>query len=310
MFKFFKKFFFIAQVLFFLQILAFSQTPDDAKWIKVGSDSGDFSTDVPADYGFFHDIDGFTVSKARETYHLSNVSFLNSVSGKTLFSVESYKSDKSAISVLYDHDDRLVTADGEDKTAGFKIQDVKIKSRTFKNEKYFRTRWYFYYGGYSYVLTAASRNGETPEMKHFFDSVLFNKTKTTADQTPVIAFSKLNFTSLEIDESLTKNKPDENDPKSVKPDENQDSLPLIIFSKPLPAYTAQARQNNVTGSIRIRLTFLGNGRIGKLTLLNTLPDGLVRQAVFTALRTKFLPQESNGKPVAVTKTLIYSFDIY
>ncbi|MEO6588054.1 MAG: energy transducer TonB [Pyrinomonadaceae bacterium] len=284
--------------------------PEDTKWIKVGSDSGDFSIDVPADYGFFSDIDGFTVSKASETYRLSNVSFLNSLSGKTLFSVESYKSDKSVISVLNNQDDRMMKADGEGKSGSFKIQDVKIKSRNFKNEKYFWTRWYFYYGGYSYVLTAASRNGETPEMKRFFDSVLFNKTKFTADQTSAIAFSKMNFTSLEIEESMPENKPDENKLNPVKTDEKQDSSPLIIFSKPLPSYTTQARQNNVSGSIRIRVTFLGNGRIGKLTLLDTLPDGLIRQAVFTALRTKFLPQESNGKPISVVKTVIYSFDIY
>lgn len=318
MLKFFASFFLVVQALFFLQLSAFSQTPDNArivsqqndKWVKIGSESGDFSIDVPSDYGLFYDRDGFTITKSSNDYRLSDVNLYNSFTGETLLSVESYKSGKSAINVLYDDDERMMKADGEGKNSSYKIQDVKIKSRSFKSENYFWTRWYLYYGNYSYVLTAASRNGETPIMKHFFDSISFNKTKLSADKLSAIPFSKLTVTPIEIDEVSPENKSDENIAKTVKPDENQDILPLIIFSKPLPSYTTQARQNNVTGNIKIKTTFMENGRIGKLGLVNVLKDGLVRQAVFATLRTKFLPQKSNEKAVSVTKTLVYTFDIY
>jgi hypothetical protein len=53
-----------------------------------------------------------------------------------------------------------------------------------------------------------------------------------------------------------------------------------------------------------------NGSIPDITVLKTLPEGLLRQAVFAALRTKFIPKEKDGLPIATKSTFEFGFHIY
>ena len=84
----------------------------------------------------------------------------------------------------------------------------------------------------------------------------------------------------------------------------------MIVSKPFASYTDAARSNGEQGIIRMRITFSKEGRISKLALVQTLKEGLQRQAVFAAIRIKFIPQEKNNEPLTVTKLIEYSFNIY
>lgn len=86
--------------------------------------------------------------------------------------------------------------------------------------------------------------------------------------------------------------------------------PFKILSKPRANYTDTARQNQVTGVVRVRVTFLPSGSIGSVTPLNSLPYGLTDQAIAAAKQIRFEPQKSNGVPVPVTKVIEYSFSIY
>lgn len=86
--------------------------------------------------------------------------------------------------------------------------------------------------------------------------------------------------------------------------------PFKIISKPRANYTDAARQNQVTGVVRVRVTFLPSGAIGSVTPLNSLPYGLTEQAISAAKQIRFEPQKSNGSPVAVTKVIEYSFSIF
>ena len=86
--------------------------------------------------------------------------------------------------------------------------------------------------------------------------------------------------------------------------------PFKIISKPRANYTDAARQNQVTGVVRVRVVFLPSGAIGSVTPLNSLPYGLTEQAISAAKQIRFEPQKSNGSPVAVTKVIEYSFSIF
>ena len=86
--------------------------------------------------------------------------------------------------------------------------------------------------------------------------------------------------------------------------------PFRILSKPRANYTDVARQNQVTGVVRVRVVFLPSGAIGSVTPMNNLPYGLTDQAIAAAKQIKFEPQKSNGVPVPVTKVIEYSFSIY
>lgn len=97
-----------------------------------------------------------------------------------------------------------------------------------------------------------------------------------------------------------------------------------ILTRPGARYTDQARMNNVQGRVYLKITFLAGGEIGdvvyiketslkkdKLLKQKKLTQyGLVDQAIAAAKLIKFKPALRNGKPITVTKTVVYSFDIY
>lgn len=88
------------------------------------------------------------------------------------------------------------------------------------------------------------------------------------------------------------------------------TVPFKILSKPRATYTDAARQNQVTGVVRLRVTFSASGAIGSISPVSGLPYGLTEQAISAARAIKFEPQKKNGQAVAVTKIIEYSFTIY
>ncbi|MGI8884213.1 MAG: energy transducer TonB [Pyrinomonadaceae bacterium] len=96
-------------------------------------------------------------------------------------------------------------------------------------------------------------------------------------------------------------------PPPVKPRVTQ---AMKIVSKPRANYTDAARQNQVQGTVTLRVTFLPSGQIGSISPVSGLPYGLTEQAIAAARSIKFEPQMVNGSPVGVTKQVQYSFTIY
>jgi TonB family protein len=85
---------------------------------------------------------------------------------------------------------------------------------------------------------------------------------------------------------------------------------LNIISKPKATYTDAARQNNVQGSVILRVTFLANGQIGSISPVKGLPYGLTEQAIAAARRITFEPKKVDGVGQSVTKQIEYGFNIY
>jgi TonB family protein len=85
---------------------------------------------------------------------------------------------------------------------------------------------------------------------------------------------------------------------------------VMILSKPRPEYTCKARINNTQGKVMLKITFLANGEIGGVSLLDGLPNGLNEQAIQAARKIKFEPANINGKNYTVTKRIQYNFTIY
>lgn len=83
-----------------------------------------------------------------------------------------------------------------------------------------------------------------------------------------------------------------------------------IISKPIAKYTDLARQNNIQGTVLLRVTFNSNGTIGAISPVTSLPDGLTEQAIAAAKQMRFEPAKRNGQPVSVTKQIQYNFTIY
>ncbi|CAN5367190.1 hypothetical protein BH10ACI1_BH10ACI1_22780 [soil metagenome] len=85
---------------------------------------------------------------------------------------------------------------------------------------------------------------------------------------------------------------------------------VTITSKPKPRYTDAARQNNVQGTVTLRVTFNANGTIGSVSPVNSLPYGLTEQAISAAKQIQFEPAMRNGQAYSVTKQVQYNFTIY
>jgi protein TonB len=90
----------------------------------------------------------------------------------------------------------------------------------------------------------------------------------------------------------------------------RESTPVKIISKPKAPYTDQARQNNVQGSVTLKITFLANGQVGGVTAVTRLPYGLTENAIAAAKQIRFEPKKVNGVPVTTTMTFQYGFNIY
>lgn len=85
---------------------------------------------------------------------------------------------------------------------------------------------------------------------------------------------------------------------------------LTITLKPAAAYTETARNKQVQGFVRLKIVFKKDGNIGKIKVVEGLPDGLNERAIEAAKNIRFRPATKNGKPVTVTKMVEYRFTIY
>lgn len=302
-----KEFALISTVLIFVFLFfprnSFSGEKQTGDWTRVQSDNGEFSVEVPANYVYFFDKDGFSITFANNDYRMKNMSLLNSVYQRTLLSFEVYEADKK--SLQGDLEDSRAKGDySEIESNGTKIKQIIIKT-----ENFYSVKRYFSSKKFTYLLTAASESGETPAMKRFFDSLIFEPNAKTPSTSNGVVFSKLNAAQVNVTAAQTPAKQTVENEKSVKKDESN-LKKLIIISKPRASYTDAARMNQVKGKIAVRAEFSADGFVHKMEILKSLPEGLLRQAVFSVLRIKFLPEEENSKAISVKKTIEYQFTIY
>lgn len=302
----------ICAVLFFpLPISA--QENQAGGWIRVQSDNGEFSIEFPAGYDFYGDKDGFSVASGSRTYFLTEMQMLNAYHEKTLLSLEAYKTDspKDIAGIFSERDERS----GEE--TEIKIGKSKFKQVLIKRENLYAVRRFFTSENFLYVLTAASRTEETPQLKRFLDSLRFKTSKAelepakaSAANVKTVLFSALKVSNLEIDQNPEPLKKSGDAKMPPKPTDDEKSLPLSIIVKPHPSYTEAARSTGESGTMRVRLTFSKNGSITNVGFLSVLKGGLARQAIFAAIRLKFLPAEKNGEAVTSVKLVEYGFRIY
>lgn len=83
-----------------------------------------------------------------------------------------------------------------------------------------------------------------------------------------------------------------------------------LLAKPKPSYTDSARQNNVQGTVRLRVVFSADGSVGNVSPIQGLSHGLTEQAIAAARRINFVPARKDGRPVSVAVTVEYNFSVY
>ena len=88
-----------------------------------------------------------------------------------------------------------------------------------------------------------------------------------------------------------------------------DQRPRLLF-KPEPQYTEEARQNQLSGTVTLRVVFSSEGEVGQIRAVQTLPFGLTEKAIAAARQIKFIPAIKGGRPVSVHMQLEYNFNLY
>jgi len=83
-----------------------------------------------------------------------------------------------------------------------------------------------------------------------------------------------------------------------------------LLSKPEPQYTEEARLNQVTGTVVLRVVFSSSGEVVQIRAVRTLPFGLTERAIAAARRIQFVPAVKGGQPVSVAMQLEYNFNLY
>ena len=88
-----------------------------------------------------------------------------------------------------------------------------------------------------------------------------------------------------------------------------DQRARLLF-KPEPQYTEEARRNQITGTVMLRVIFSSAGAVEQIRAVRTLPFGLTEKAIAAARQIKFAPAIKGGRPVSVHMQLEYNFNLY
>ncbi|MEO8434483.1 MAG: energy transducer TonB [Pyrinomonadaceae bacterium] len=83
-----------------------------------------------------------------------------------------------------------------------------------------------------------------------------------------------------------------------------------ILSKPEPPYTEEARKNQVTGTVVLKVVFSSSGQVTNIRAVSGLPNGLTEKAIAAAHNIKFIPAVKDGRNVSMYAQLEYTFTIY
>lgn len=83
-----------------------------------------------------------------------------------------------------------------------------------------------------------------------------------------------------------------------------------VIAKPEPQYTEQARRDQVTGTVVLRVVFSSSGQVTNIHAVQKLSGGLTEKAIAAARQIRFLPAMRNGQPVSMYMQLEYNFNLY
>jgi TonB family protein len=75
------------------------------------------------------------------------------------------------------------------------------------------------------------------------------------------------------------------------------TVPVVILSKPAPAYTEEARRLRKEGEVLLEVVFTASGEVQVLRVLQGLGYGLDEAAVAAAKQVRFRPAQRDGRPV-------------
>jgi TonB family protein len=92
-------------------------------------------------------------------------------------------------------------------------------------------------------------------------------------------------------------------------DDKPNMTPVEILYKPVPVYTAEARQIHLEGEVLVRVTFLAAGDLRVEQVVRGLGHGLDEAALRAAQQIKFRPAQRDGQPYDSTALVHIVFEL-
>jgi TonB family protein len=162
-----------------------------------------------------------------------------------------------------------------------------------------------------YLIQAFSTEENHPSVGRFFRSLRLtqNPTGTSVAEETTITFARLN--KRKGDDVGQYGYPLHSSGaagEALKPSEVTQKA--LIAYKPEPGFTNEARQKNVTGSIRLRCVLASSGKVKDIAVLQELPAGLTEEAVKAAAHILFFPALKDKVPASQYVVVEYDFSIY
>jgi hypothetical protein len=179
-----------------------------------------------------------------------------------------------------------------------------------------------------YAFQAVSPTVENPSVERFFKSLKLKnahgKTVELPEEKAINVTIRTEETSIRQADPVSRlgssigsgsgdgsvYKPTPETKPTPSPTPNGKTNAVKILTKPRANYTDFARFYEITGKVRLRVTFSANGTIGSITPISRLPFGLTEEAIAAARSITFEPAMRAGTPYSVTKPVEYSFVIY
>ncbi len=87
------------------------------------------------------------------------------------------------------------------------------------------------------------------------------------------------------------------------------TTPIVILSKPLPQYTAEARDQHIQGDVTLEVRFSADGQVEVRRVVSGLGHGLDEQARLAAARIRFKPATRDGKAVDQISVIHVAFQL-
>ena len=84
----------------------------------------------------------------------------------------------------------------------------------------------------------------------------------------------------------------------------------VVITKPQPAYTEAAKQNQVEGTVVLKCIFSSSGTVTGIRIASGMPYGLTERAIAAARQIRFIPAIKDGHFVSIYIQLEYNFNLY
>jgi TonB family protein len=304
---------------FILTLLVCGARAQARDWLRLESDSKDFSLAIPRDYQMLADENGYDSVRYNRlsprdytVVKLRKIRYITAFQDGASFLVESYQTNNLSDAL----ETFMLRGSMNDKTSELVFNEFKGKMLERENGNFYSIEIIAGSKDRIYRIVAAARDGSNETLRYFLASLNMNAQKYFSFKTPLdeqiketpAPISGLKETTIVVEnDEKTDGEADKN--KSTETKTAEDKKLVIVFQN-YAKYTDEARKAGVIGRIKLLVTFSENGYVSKIVVKKGLPNGLIESAIKAARMIRFLPSEKDNKPLTTTKTIEYSFSIY